>query len=71
MSSDRGFSEIPVNIETTEAITSIAVYNMSGAAVNADYSVNGNNATINVNGLASGVYFVRINNGEAVRVIKK
>lgn len=60
-----------VNVETTEAITSIAVYNMSGAAVNADYSVNGNNATINVNGLASGVYFVRINNGEAVRVIKK
>ncbi len=60
-----------VNVETSEPITAIAVYNMNGAAVNAEYSVNGNNATINVRGLASGIYFVRINNGEAVRVIKR
>ena len=60
-----------VNVETSEPITAIAVYNMNGAAVNAEYSVNGNNATINVGGLASGIYFVRINNGEAVRVIKR
>lgn len=60
-----------VNIEANEAITGIAIYNMSGAAVGADYTISGNTATINVSGLASGIYFVKINNGEAVRVIKK
>ena len=39
--------------------------------VNASSNVNGNNATINVSELASGIYFVRINNGAAVRIIKK
>ena len=60
-----------VNVEAAEAIESIAVFNISGAMVNASSNVNGNNATINVSELASGIYFVRINNGAAVRIIKK
>ena len=59
-----------VNIEMASAINSVAVYSVSGAAVNADVNVNGNKATINVSGLASGMYIAKINN-TTVRFIKK
>lgn len=59
-----------VNIEMASAINSVAVYSVSGAAVNADVNVNGNKATINVSGLTSGLYIAKINN-TTVRFIKK
>ena len=64
-------AEDVVYVEATEEIENIAIFNVAGAAVNAEVSVIGNQATIQVAGLASGVYFVKINNGEAVRVLKK
>lgn len=60
-----------VNVEATVAIENVEVFNLAGARVSAQSNINGNNATINVSDLAAGVYFVRINNGSAVRVIKK
>ena len=59
-----------VNVEMASAINSVAVYSVSGAAVNADVNVNGNKATINVSGLTSGMYIAKINN-TTVRFIKK
>lgn len=60
-----------LNVKAGEAITSVAVYNMSGAMVIADGAIDGNNASINVSSLTSGIYFVKINGKEAVRFIKK
>lgn len=60
-----------VNVEATVAIENVEVFNLAGARVSAQSNINGNNATINVSDLAAGVYFVRINNGSAVRIIKK
>lgn len=60
-----------VYVDATEEIENIAIFNVAGAAVNAEVSINGNNATIEVAGLASGVYFVKINDGAAVTILKK
>lgn len=60
-----------VNVKATESIESINVYNVSGAAVRTGNSIDGNNATINVSELAAGVYFVKVNDTKAVRIIKK
>ena len=59
-----------VNVKNGAAIESIALYSMSGAQVNAQPVVEGNNATLNVSGLASGVYMLKVND-QAVRLIKK
>lgn len=64
-------AEDVVYVNATENIETIAIFNVAGAAVEADSSISGNTATINVSGLTSGIYFVKINNGEAVRVLKK
>ena len=63
-------SEI-LNVETAEPINSLTVFNMAGAAVYAEYSVNGSSAQINVAELATGVYFVNVNGNTTVRFIKK
>ena len=49
----------------------MAVFAASGAVVNANASIAGNAATLNVSGLASGIYFVKINGNQVVRFIKK
>ena len=59
-----------VNVKNGAAIESIALYSMSGAQVNAQPVVEGSNATLNVSGLASGVYMLKVND-KAVRLIKK
>ena len=60
-----------VNIEASEAISNIAVFNAMGGMVAGAETINGNTATIRVSSLASGIYFVRVNNGKAVKIIKK
>ena len=60
-----------VNIETAEEISAISVYNVAGAMVATNNDIEGNRAVIDVESLASGIYFVRINNTETVRFIKK
>ena len=60
-------------IESQQDINGIAIYNMTGAIVQPNrYVVNGNKAKINVSSLPAGVYFARINGGNAVaKFIKK
>lgn len=60
-----------LNIRSTKAIEKIEVFNLSGAMVNASCNINGAQATINVSDLVAGIYFVRLNNGQAIRFIKK
>ncbi|MGM9841576.1 MAG: T9SS type A sorting domain-containing protein, partial [Candidatus Limisoma sp.] len=60
-----------LNVKSNAAITNVAVYAASGAAVSANASIEGNAATLNVSGLASGIYFVKINGNQVVRFIKK
>ena len=59
-----------VTVEAGEEISSIAVYNLTGAMVAAPSHVQGNTATINVDNLAAGSYIVRVNN-TPVQLIKK
>ena len=60
-----------LNVKSNAAITDVAVFAASGAAVSANASIEGNAATLNVSGLASGIYFVKINGNQVVRFIKK
>ena len=60
-----------LNVKSNAAITDVAVFAASGAVVNANASIAGNAATLNVSGLASGIYFVKINGNQVVRFIKK
>lgn len=59
-----------VNVEAGEEISSIAIYNLTGAMVAAPSNVQGNKATINVDNLAAGSYIVKVNK-TAVQLIKK
>ena len=54
------------NIETTENIVSIKVYNTTGALV-----LESSETTIDLGDLASGLYFVKVNDMESVKIIKK
>ena len=60
-----------LNVKSNAEITNVAVFAASGAVVNANASIAGNAATLNVSGLASGIYFVKINGNQVVRFIKK
>lgn len=55
-----------INIETTENIVSIKVYNTTGALV-----LESSETTIDLGDLASGLYFVKVNDMESVKIIKK
>lgn len=59
-----------VNVEAAEEITSIAVYNLAGAQLNAQADINGNAATVNVSDLAAGSYIIKVNK-QAAQLIKK
>ena len=60
-----------IRVNATAEISTIAVYNVAGAAVNVEASVEGNAATINVAHLAKGIYILKVNDGKATRFIKK
>lgn len=59
-----------VNVEAAEEITSIAVFNLAGAQLNAQADINGNAATVNVSDLAAGSYIIKVNK-QAAQLIKK
>lgn len=59
-----------VNVEAGEDITSIAVFNLAGAQLNAQVDINGNAATVNVSDLAAGSYIIKVNK-QAAQLIKK
>lgn len=60
-------------IESSENITAIMIYNLSGALIQPDaYSVEGNKAIVNVGSLPTGIYLVKTQgNNEVVKFIKK
>lgn len=57
-------------IESQQDIKSIAIYNMAGAMVQFDYTIDGNKARVNLSSLPAGIYFANINNGTA-KIVKK
>ncbi len=60
-----------ITIKAGEAINSIVIYNEAGAEV---MNANGNGETVtkvNIENLASGYYFVKVNNQAPVKIIKK
>lgn len=57
-------------IESQQDIKSIAIYNMAGAMVQFDYTIDGNKARVNLSSLPAGIYFANINNGIA-KIVKK
>lgn len=57
-------------IESQQDIESIAIYNMAGAMVQFDYTIDGNKARVNLSYLPAGIYFANINNSVA-KIVKK
>ena len=59
-----------LNVNATSEIENIAVFALNGATVASQANIDGNQATIDVSGLAPGIYVVKVNN-TAIRFIKK
>ncbi|MEG2217926.1 MAG: T9SS type A sorting domain-containing protein [Muribaculaceae bacterium] len=55
-----------INITAPEEIINVSIFSTSGAKV-----IDSNEATIDLSDIAPGMYFVKVNNLKAVRVIKK
>lgn len=49
----------------------ITVYNASGTMVDKQMNVNANTTAIDFSRFAKGLYFVKLNNQKAIKVIKK
>lgn len=60
-----------VTIDLPTTINTVEVYNISGALVHKVKNVNSLSTTIDFTSFAQGVYLVKVNNGQAIRVIKK
>ena len=60
-----------LTIEADTAITDIAVYAASGAAVAVRPAIAANTASLNVANLAPGIYFAKINGTKTVRFVKR
>lgn len=58
-------------IESSEVIDVITVYNASGTMVDKQMNVNANTTAIDFSRFAKGLYFVKLNNQKAIKVIKK
>ncbi|MBS5614708.1 MAG: T9SS type A sorting domain-containing protein [Prevotella buccalis] len=55
-----------IHIETSEAIKSVRVYSVSGSLV-----AEGFNADMDLSRLPNGIYIVKVNNFNGVRIIKR
>lgn len=55
-----------LNISSSEPISTVEIYSANGSLVLQD-----KNSTINIESLSSGVYFVKVNNQNPIRIIKK
>lgn len=61
-----------MTIELTDAINTVAIYNLSGSTIKPDYCVvDGNRAQIDISSLNAGLYLVKINNSIAGKFVKK
>jgi hypothetical protein len=62
-----------LNIRSSETIYSVTIYNIAGQAARI-LTINSNNATINMEGLNSGIYLVKVNTAKGVstqRIVKR
>lgn len=59
-----------ITVKSPEAINSIVIYNEAGVEVMNEVGDGENITTVNVENLATGFYFVRVNNQEPVKIIK-
>lgn len=60
-----------IHISAAAEIETVEVYNIAGAQVMRVANVGANTVSIDLADLASGIYFVKVNNGKAVKVIKR
>ena len=59
-----------INVTTSSDITSLSLYNLAGAKVDAATTIDGNKATLNVENLPTGIYIINANN-QSAKIIKK
>ena len=59
-----------VTVETANGINNVEIYNLAGAAVKADATIDGTKAILNVDNLPAGAYILKVNK-QAVKLIKK
>ncbi|MBQ2047166.1 MAG: T9SS type A sorting domain-containing protein, partial [Muribaculaceae bacterium] len=60
-----------ITVKASEAINSVVIYNEAGVEVINEMG-NGENITmVNIENLSTGFYFVKVNNYEPVKIIKK
>ncbi|HLU81328.1 MAG TPA: T9SS type A sorting domain-containing protein [Flavobacteriaceae bacterium] len=63
-----------INIESTETIQSVQIYDMTGRSITRISNVNNQKTTISLNGFSSGLYFVKVsagNKSQVLRFVKK
>lgn len=60
-----------ITITAAGTIETVEIYNIAGARVMAISNIDANTVTADLSDLAAGIYFVKVNNGKAVKVIKK
>ena len=60
-----------ITVKASETINSIVIYNEAGVEVINEMGNGENITTVNIENLATGFYFVKVNNYEPVKIIKK
>ena len=60
-----------ITVKASEAINSIVIYNEAGVEVINEMGNSENITTVNIENLDTGFYFVKVNNYEPVKIIKK
>ena len=59
-----------VTVENVDNIDAVEIYNLAGAAVKADATIEGSKATLSVDNLPAGAYILKVNK-QVVKLIKK
>jgi hypothetical protein len=60
-----------INIESTDLIRSVQVYDLSGSLIISRYNLENNKETIDVSNLQSGVYLLRVNGTSTIKITRK
>lgn len=60
-----------ITIKAEANIDKIELFSMTGALVMSQYGVNATTTTLDLTALVNGMYFVKVNGGKALKVIKK
>lgn len=60
-----------INIESTDLIRSIQVYDLSGSLIIDRYNLENNKEMVDISNLQSGVYLLRVNGTSTIKVTRK